>query len=145
MALRPAAPVRLAELVASLSLATDLGLGQPQEHILRQTVIATRLSAWAGASDDEQAATFYVSLLAWVGCLSDSYELGRWFDDDGALRAASYTIDRAGPRCCGSCWRGLTPIRLSIMRVPGRAIPRERPADRDGVAGGTLRGDRADR
>jgi hypothetical protein len=33
--------VRLAELIASLSLATDLGLGQPQEHVLRQTVIAT--------------------------------------------------------------------------------------------------------
>jgi hypothetical protein len=27
--------VRLAELVAALSLATDLGLGQPQEHIIR--------------------------------------------------------------------------------------------------------------
>ena len=35
--------VRLAELVASLSLATDLGLGQPVEHVLRRTVIATRL------------------------------------------------------------------------------------------------------
>jgi hypothetical protein len=32
--------VRLAELVAALSLATDLGLGQPQEHIIRQTLIA---------------------------------------------------------------------------------------------------------
>jgi hypothetical protein len=30
--------VRLAELVAALSMATDLGLGQPQEHVLRQTV-----------------------------------------------------------------------------------------------------------
>jgi hypothetical protein len=28
--------VRLAELVATLSLGTDLGLGQPMEHILRQ-------------------------------------------------------------------------------------------------------------
>ena len=46
---KPSTPgVRLAELVASLSLATDLGLGQPQEHVLRQTVIATRLASVAG-------------------------------------------------------------------------------------------------
>jgi hypothetical protein len=37
--------VRLVELVAALSLATDLGLGLPQEHVLRQTTIAARLAA----------------------------------------------------------------------------------------------------
>lgn len=50
--------VRLAELVAALSLvtalslATDLGLGQPQEHVLRQTLIARRLAAAAGLPDE---------------------------------------------------------------------------------------------
>jgi HD-GYP domain-containing protein (c-di-GMP phosphodiesterase class II) len=88
--------VRLAELVASLSLATDLGLGQPQEHVLRQTIIASRLATIAGCSDDERAATFYVSLLAWVGCVADSHELARWFGDDTQIRAASYEVDRAG-------------------------------------------------
>ena len=47
--------VRLAEFVASLSLATDLGLGQPQEHVLRQTVIATRLAAAAGMAPADAA------------------------------------------------------------------------------------------
>ena len=47
--------VRLAELVASLSLATDLGLGQPQEHVLRQSVIARRLAA-AARGDEHEAA-----------------------------------------------------------------------------------------
>jgi HD-GYP domain-containing protein (c-di-GMP phosphodiesterase class II) len=88
--------VRLAELVASLSLATDLGLGQPQEHVLRQTVIAARLAAAAHLSEDERASSFYVSLLAWVGCVADSHELSRWFDDDTGIRAASYEVDRAG-------------------------------------------------
>ncbi|MDP9300246.1 MAG: hypothetical protein M3P43_05030 [Actinomycetota bacterium] len=60
--------VRLAELVAALSLATDLGLGQPQKHIIRQTLIALRMAELEGLSDDERAAIFYVSLLAWVGC-----------------------------------------------------------------------------
>ena len=86
--------VRLAELVASLSLATDLGLGLPQEHVLRQTVIATRLAAAAGLSDDERAAAFYVSLLAWVGCVADSHELATWFGDDRRLRADSYSVDK---------------------------------------------------
>jgi hypothetical protein len=96
MAEHAAPGVRLAELVASLSLATDLGLGQPQEHVLRQTVIASRLSVAAGLPEQENAAAFYVSLLAWVGCVADSHELSRWFDDDTKVRAASYEADRAG-------------------------------------------------
>jgi HD-GYP domain-containing protein (c-di-GMP phosphodiesterase class II) len=86
--------LRFAELVAALSLATDLGLGQPEEHVLRQTVIATRLAAAAGLSDAEQAGVFYVSLLAWVGCVADSHELARWFGDDTAIRADSYQVDK---------------------------------------------------
>ena len=35
--------VRLAELVAALSLGIDLGFGQPMEHVLRQCLIALRL------------------------------------------------------------------------------------------------------
>jgi HD-GYP domain-containing protein (c-di-GMP phosphodiesterase class II) len=86
----------MAELVGSLSLAIDLGLGQPQEHVLRQTVLARRLAAAAGLSEREQGRAFYVSLLAWVGCISDSHELARWFGDDLRLRADSYQIDKIG-------------------------------------------------
>ena len=64
--------VRLVELVAALSLATDLGLGLPQEHVLRQTTIAARLAALAGLSDAQQVAVCYTSLLAWVGCVPAS-------------------------------------------------------------------------
>ncbi|MGZ6545663.1 MAG: HD domain-containing phosphohydrolase [Actinomycetota bacterium] len=88
--------VRLAELVAALSLATDLGLGQPQQHIIRQTLIAMRMADLDGLSDDEKAAIFYVSLLAWVGCVADAHEMGKWFGDDMAIRAESYLIDKAG-------------------------------------------------
>lgn len=88
--------VRLAELIASLSLATDLGLGLPEEHVLRQTIIATRLAELAGVDERERAAIFYVSLLAWVGCIADSPEMGRWFVDDLKLRADSATIDKVG-------------------------------------------------
>ncbi|HEY1740085.1 MAG TPA: LuxR family transcriptional regulator, partial [Acidimicrobiia bacterium] len=67
--------VRRCELVAALSLATDLGLGVPQEHVLRQTIVASRLAQRAGFSEAEQAAVYYTSLLAWVGCIADSSEM----------------------------------------------------------------------
>ncbi|MFF2391642.1 HD domain-containing phosphohydrolase [Nocardia sp. NPDC058114] len=92
----PSRPLRLAELVASLSLATDLGLGQPQEHVLRQTVLAVRLAEAAGLSEADRAAVYYVSLLAWVGCVADSPEMARWFGDDLRIRADSYNIDKTG-------------------------------------------------
>jgi hypothetical protein len=88
--------IRLAELIASLSLATDVGLGQPQEQVLRQTVIASRLAAAADLPPDQQAAAFYVSLLAWVGCIADSHEMARYFGDDLRMRADSYQLDKAG-------------------------------------------------
>lgn len=88
--------VRLAEFVASLSLATDLGLGLPQEHLLRQTLVALRLASMEGFSDEELGVVYYVSLLAWVGCIADSHEMARWFGDDVRLRADSYAVDKVG-------------------------------------------------
>jgi len=88
--------VRLAELVASLSLATDLGLGQPQGHVLRQTVIAARLAEAAGLTEEQQASVYYASLLACVGCVSDSHELAKWFGNDLWMRDESYRLDKAG-------------------------------------------------
>jgi HD-GYP domain-containing protein (c-di-GMP phosphodiesterase class II) len=105
--------VRLAELVAALSLATDLGLGQPQEHVLRQTLIARRLAITAGLPDEQQAAVFYVSLLAWVGCVSDSHELAAWFGNDQQLRADSYAVDRVG----------MPMLRFVLGHVGGEAGP----------------------
>src|SRR6185437_282222 len=108
--------VRLAELVASLSLATDLGLGLPQEHVLRQTVIARRLAHFAGLDEAAQSDTFYVSLLAWVGCISDSHELSHWFGDDRKIRADSYEVDKIG----------LPMMRLMLSHVAPDAPPLRR-------------------
>jgi HD-GYP domain-containing protein (c-di-GMP phosphodiesterase class II) len=111
--------VRLAELVAALSLATDLGLGQPQEHIIRQTLIAMRVAELEGLSDDERAAIFYVSLLAWVGCVADAHEMGKWFGDDMSVRADSYLVDMTGAPMMrfmlGHVGGGSSPIRRLTM------------------------------
>jgi len=84
---------RLAELIAALSLATDLGLGQPMEHVMRSCLISQRLGKRMGLSDAERAGLYYVALLAWVGCLADATEMSAWFGDDIALRADAAYID----------------------------------------------------
>src|SRR5437667_11744670 len=88
--------VALAELVAAFSLTTDLGLGQPMEHVLRSWVIASRLGDHVGLEPDDRGALFYVATLAWVGCVADTPELATWFGDDIAFRRDSRQIDLAG-------------------------------------------------
>ncbi|HEY4608922.1 MAG TPA: hypothetical protein VIH06_06950, partial [Ilumatobacteraceae bacterium] len=89
-------PVRLSELVATLSLVSDLGMGRPMERVLRQTVIAMRLADDSGAGDEVSAATYYTSLLTWVGCATDTSELAELFGDETQLFADSHDGDLAG-------------------------------------------------
>ncbi len=90
-------PVRAAELVGALSLATDLGTGQPLEHALRTAVLAVRLGELAGASADDLADTYYVALLHASGCTSNGHEATLVYGDDIAHRAAFYLIDLTEP------------------------------------------------
>lgn len=88
-----AGAVRLAELVATLSLATDLGRGQPMEHCIRQTAIALRLADLLGLGEDDRIATYYVGLLDSVYCHADAHEQALWFGDDIGLKADTYAAD----------------------------------------------------
>jgi hypothetical protein len=60
--------IRLAELIASLSLATDLGLGQPLEHELGVCLSALELADRLGCSGAERSDVYLVALLVHVGC-----------------------------------------------------------------------------
>jgi HD-GYP domain-containing protein (c-di-GMP phosphodiesterase class II) len=90
-------PIRAAEVVGALSLATDLGTGQPLEHALRTAVLAVRLGELAGASAEELADTYYVALLHASGCTSNGHEAAQLFGDDIAHRAAFFLIDPTNP------------------------------------------------
>jgi hypothetical protein len=46
-------PIRLAELMAALSLSTDLGMGQPLEYALSVCVLSVRLGDVLGLSESE--------------------------------------------------------------------------------------------
>ena len=78
--------VRVAELVAVASYAADLGLGQPMEHCMRQTVIALRMADLVGADDRDREATYYVGLLMNAYCHADAAEQAQWFGDDITLK-----------------------------------------------------------
>ena len=79
--------ILIAELVATLSYAADLGLGQPMEHCMRQTVIALRLADLMDATDTNREATYYLGLLMNVYCHADASEQATWFGDDIRMKA----------------------------------------------------------
>jgi hypothetical protein len=109
--------LRLAELIAAWSLAIDLGLGLPQEHVLRQCRIALGLGERLGLREADRAAVYYVALLAWVGCTADSHELAGQFGDDLALRADAHRVDLAGLPMMGFLLRRVGAGRPPLRRV----------------------------
>jgi HD-GYP domain-containing protein (c-di-GMP phosphodiesterase class II) len=98
--------VRLAELVAALSLGIDLGFGQPMEHVLRQCMIALRLAERVGLDEDDRSVVYYTALLVNVGCHSDAHEQAKWFGDDISLKSGKYDHE------LGSVGGALAALRL---------------------------------
>src|SRR5436309_13728428 len=79
--------VRLAELVAALSLGVDLGFGQPMEHVLRQCLIALRPAERGGLDEQRRADVYYTALLVNGGCHSHAHEQAKWFGDEHAPKS----------------------------------------------------------
>ena len=108
----PGKGLRRAELLAAISLAIDLGLGQPMEHMLRSSLLATRIAERMGLDAQQRATVYYANLVGWIGCHADSHELSALFGDDIAFRADTYGVDMAG----------LPFLRLMLNHV-GRGMP----------------------
>src|SRR5207247_9769027 len=91
--------LRLAELMAALSLATDLGMGEPLEQALRTCLIAIELAARMGLTKDEISEVFYVALLRFLGCTADAHEVAEFFggDDLAERRAAAPLLGGSPP------------------------------------------------
>lgn len=87
-----------AELVCALSLASDLGMGQPMEHGFRACLVALRLADALGMSEVERHDVYYLALLRWVGCTAHAHELSVWFEDELAAHARLFRFDPADPR-----------------------------------------------
>jgi HD-GYP domain-containing protein (c-di-GMP phosphodiesterase class II) len=65
--------VHAAEVVGTLCLATDLGMGFPFEHGLQTTVIASRLARRMGVDRETEMQAYYISMLSHAGCTTDAH------------------------------------------------------------------------
>lgn len=88
-----ATDIRLAELMAALSTATDLGMGQPMEYAMRTCIVAMRLGEAAGMSTAELQDVYYEALLRYIGCNADTAWAASVFGDELALRADFAKLD----------------------------------------------------
>jgi len=85
--------VRLAELMAALSIATDLGLGQPMEFALSACVVAVRLAEKCGYDEQSLHEVYYQALLRFIGCNVETDWLSSIAGDEQILRADFHQID----------------------------------------------------
>jgi HD-GYP domain-containing protein (c-di-GMP phosphodiesterase class II)/DNA-binding CsgD family transcriptional regulator len=110
-------PLRLAELLASVSLATDLGTGQPPGHALRTCSIAAALAEALGCSPNDVRTVHQFALLRFLGCTADAAETAVMVGgDDLAINAAM------APVVMGSSWEMMRRFVRSV--APGQ--PRTR-------------------
>ena len=90
--------MRLSELLAALSLATDAGNGFPTEKTLRNTLLAGGIAAELGLDEPASAALYHASLLRFVGCTAFTYELARISGDEFRALQAFAPADETKPR-----------------------------------------------
>jgi hypothetical protein len=89
--------IRLAELVAALSIATDLGMGQPMEDVLRSCVLSVRLGETLGLSVSELREVYYLALLRYLGCNAGTHEQAALVGDELAMRTATLPVYAGQP------------------------------------------------
>src|SRR5262245_33065102 len=85
--------VRRGEVIAALSLATDLAMGQPAEFALQSCVLATRIGRLLALSAGELAEIYYQSLLRYIGCNAETHTMAALFGDEIDFRRDYARID----------------------------------------------------
>ncbi len=95
----PATQIRLAELLASLSLVSDLGMGYQPEQAIESCLIASGLARAMGLDPGQQSDVYYATLLCHVGCTAGAYEQALLAGgDDISFRGFGSRIVFGGPR-----------------------------------------------
>ena len=93
----PGPQVRLAELMASLSLVIDVALAQPLEQGLRTCLAARWLGAELGLDDAGLARTYYLALVRHIGCTAYDAEMLGLLGDEMAFRSGVAVLDWGRP------------------------------------------------
>ena len=120
--------VRLAELMMSLSLATDLGMGQPMEFAMSSCILAVRLAEKCGYSDEALREVYYQALLRYIGCNAETDWLSSIVGDEQSLRAEFASVDNGDVSAVLRTFLGAIRLAnagdstLSITRAIGRGL-----------------------
>jgi HD-GYP domain-containing protein (c-di-GMP phosphodiesterase class II)/DNA-binding CsgD family transcriptional regulator len=105
---------RLTELVAAVSLATDLGTGQPIEHALRTCMLSMAVADELGLDTGTAAEVHYVALLRFLGCTADASETARLAGGDNIA-----FLSAMAPVMMGSS----REVARTLVRSLGRGRP----------------------
>lgn len=110
---------RVAELTIALSLATDLGTGQPMDSGLRTCWLSLAAAEALGMDAAARSCVYHVALLRFVGCTSDASETAVLAGgDDLAFNAAMAPALNAPP---GEAMRWFVRHLAEDLPVPRRA------------------------
>jgi putative nucleotidyltransferase with HDIG domain len=86
--------LRLADLLAALSVATDLGMGRPPETAIRSCLVATGLARAMDLPERQVADVYFASLLRHLGCTATAaVEASIYGGDELASRRAAEPAD----------------------------------------------------
>lgn len=89
--------LRLAELLAALSLACDLANAFPMEKALRNCLLAVSVARHMGMEAPELSDIYYVGLLRSIGCTSYAHEESVLAGDDISFRNTFAAVDFTHP------------------------------------------------
>ena len=156
-----ASGVRRADIVACLSLATDLAMGQGAGHGLKSCLLGVRLGRLLGLAGEELREIYYHSLLRFVGCNAETYALAALFGDEIDFRREFALVDagdgptilrlvtrhvrgaRAGAPFRERTWGVLRTVLAakgeSAAAIEGHCEVAQRLADRLGFGAGVIR------
>ncbi|MEU8896374.1 HD domain-containing phosphohydrolase [Nocardia sp. NPDC048505] len=93
----PAPAIRVTEVLAALSLTTDLATGAPFEKGLATCLVATALAERIGLDQTDRRVVFHAALLGAIGCTSRASENAGAFADDIAFQRAFHVLDPGDP------------------------------------------------
>jgi len=88
-----AAPLRLADLLASVSLLSDLGFALPPEESMRSTIMAAAIARRLGLDEATVSDAFYTALIQHLGCTGFAHEAAAVYGDEMVLNAAVARVD----------------------------------------------------
>ena len=90
--------LRLADLLAALSLTTDLAMGQGPEKAIRSCVVASEIARKLGLPEPDVADVYWTTLLKHLGCTATTHEEALvWGPDELGTRTVGEHTDVVRP------------------------------------------------